>query len=208
MTAPPRRIFTSAKIAHRSPVENGRHPSAQPACRLSFGLPDRLENSHHQRGINILHRQITQSRFRIGSERASPLVRGLGVSPTRLMGLDVGRGTIAECRRCSRCKPARGTLCPAGLDRIGAVLQKRTTAVRFDPCRHQGDGMQGPKSHFSCAAIQSESEDPGLRTGRTDLEVQTGTVGMIACRSERCDGPSRQSVDTARPMLPTILPRF
>ncbi len=82
MTAPPRRIFTPAKIAHRSPVENSSHPTAQPACRLGFGLPDRLENSHHQRGINILHRQITQSRFRIGSERASPLVRVLGVSPT------------------------------------------------------------------------------------------------------------------------------
>ena len=99
-------------------------PATQPARRLRFRRPDRLDHAHHQRHIDVPHRQSAKHRRGVSPERVLPLLPMLRVAPSRLVRLQVCVDASVERQRLSGLELSLRALGLTGGDRIDVSVQE------------------------------------------------------------------------------------
>src|SRR5688500_5435642 len=99
MAAPARWVIAGAIASCRCPIEYRLDAPAHSARRFRLLCPNRLDSLHHEAGIDGGDGQPTDMRIDVGFERRRPLRGVLGVTPARLMRLDVGLAALPEGHR-------------------------------------------------------------------------------------------------------------
>nr|WP_157874830.1 hypothetical protein [Paraburkholderia atlantica] len=59
--------------------------------------PDRLENPHDHRSVDVAHSNLTGHGIRVRSERIPPLLAMLAIGPSRFRHADNRFGCLAKC---------------------------------------------------------------------------------------------------------------
>src|SRR6516162_10718621 len=130
MATPSGRVLALAKAARRRPTEHRLNTPAQPRGGLGLRLPDRLEDPHDKRHINVLHGERSEHRIDIGAERARPLGGMLCVLPSGFVRGDVVLGALLE-GHCPRGVELRQRAAGfAGLNRINSIKSHATARTR------------------------------------------------------------------------------
>lgn len=96
------------------------------------------------------------------------------------MGLDVGISLLSKGYRLYLFS---ARLCPLGVAVLDGVdpsrlqlagLKRRLASLR------EAEGAYRAKAHVARSTVQGEPEDPGARAAPGDLQIETGTIGVVA----------------------------
>src|SRR5262249_43650660 len=86
MAFPPRRVFATAIIPHRRPVEHPFDSSAHSPRSFDLTAPQRFQHLEHEPGIDGADRQVTKNRERVLLQGTDELLAMLGATPLALVG--------------------------------------------------------------------------------------------------------------------------
>jgi hypothetical protein len=90
------------------------------------------------------------------------------------------------------------------LDRINSVSHQRTRSAGLLPSFNEAHVGERAETHVARVAIQSEAVNPGPRTARLYLQIQTGAVVMQANLRERAHLCFGELLDEARHENPPV----
>ncbi len=126
MTAPPRGVQAFAVTPCRCPIEHRFDSATQPGGGLGLGFPDRFQYRQHLRQCHITDQHASNEGVGIRLQRVAPLLRVLGIAPSRFMGFDVEpRCSLKRYSGCPRCLQ-----CAAGRFPIGYGVDAALTLAR------------------------------------------------------------------------------
>ena len=180
MAAPAGGILAAPMAARRGRIQYRLDALADPARGYGLRVPDRLQDAHHQPGVDLLDGQGAEERVDIGGQRVAPLVAVLGAAPARLVRLDEGFRRIPEGDLLGARSPLGGHLPVAGAD---GVDPRRYQPARFGRPRTgfcEAHGGEGAQAHVTGLAVPGVAIDPGATLRSRDLEIKPAAVGMHA----------------------------
>ena len=162
-------------------------PATQPARRLRFRRPDRLDHAHHERHIDVAHRQSTEHRRGISLERILPLLPVLWIAPTRLVRLQVGIDTGIEGQCPGGLELPLGPLGLAGGDRIDAGVQQFAAFQGAGPRLIDAHHVDRTEPHVAGLAAALVAEQPRLAAA-VDLQIQPAAIAVTSIATRAADG--------------------
>src|SRR5262245_19908652 len=129
MAFPPRRIFATAIIAHRCPVEHPLDTSAHSPRSFGLGAPKGFQRPQDEAGIDGAHRQLTENRKGVLLQRTDELLAMLGATPLAFVGGLIRFSAFGEGDGLRRCYRSLDLLRFAMFDRVDAIEKLETSAA-------------------------------------------------------------------------------
>lgn len=117
MTTPTGGVRSCSELANGRPIQNCFNATAEPACGLRLGAPDRLQHLHYERSIDGSHRQVADQGIGIRLECSLPLRAVLAVAPGCLMRANVQGSAFCERYPSRNLKLGFGALLSRGRER-------------------------------------------------------------------------------------------
>jgi superfamily II DNA or RNA helicase len=153
-------------------------PSAYPGGRFILLLPDWLERAHDKAGVHGLHRKMAEDRAAVRRQSVLPLLGVLLVRPSAAVRLDVSVRTLVKGDRARIRQIARGPLAVAGAEWINMLREQVSALGCLVAGLLQIHRVDGAQPHLPRLATERVPKQPRLSPGRTNLKVQTATIGV------------------------------
>jgi hypothetical protein len=152
--------------------------TAEPGRRFRLVAPDRLQHGHDKLPTHVANVQPTQGRKGVGSQRAAPLRRMLGVAPRSLMGVDVLERRTLESRGTGLVGGERAARFALGRHGVNAFGDQVTCLARLLVRLCQRHRRIATQAEVAPAAAHRRPQNPGPATAMvrlvrfTHLQVQ------------------------------------
>src|SRR5262249_29987870 len=176
MPAPPGRIFASSEVSRLCPIEHRLDPTTHATGRLRLSCPNRFQDSHHHRDVDVTDRDRAELRIDVRCEGIRPLLSMLCIAPPGRVRVDVALRALSECHRSCGLDLLRAILRLAALERVDLVNEQQTLCCGFLP--RIGETVFGypAEAHLPRLALKHVAQTPALRTATPHTQIEPATV--------------------------------
>src|SRR5262249_20063313 len=131
MPAPPGRVFAGSEASRLCPIEHRLNPTTHATGRLRLRCPNRFQDFHHHRDVDVTDRDRAELRIDVRYEGIRPLLSMLCIAPPGRVRVDVGLRTLSEYHRSCGLDLLRAILRLATLERVDLVNEQQTLRCGF-----------------------------------------------------------------------------
>src|SRR5262249_45525987 len=186
MPAPTGRVFAGSEVSRLCPIEHGLDPTTHATGRLRLRCPNRFQDSHHHRDVDVTDRDRAELRIDVRCEGIRPLLSMLCFALLCFALLCATQPCESRCRpshteRISsivRPRPSSRYSPPRGA-RAGRSCQRPTDAALRLSSAHRRDRFlltrRGPSPRL---ALKHVAQTPALRAATPDAQIEPATVSV------------------------------
>src|SRR6516162_2453847 len=161
MPLPASRVISGPIMMNGRPADDCVNPAEHARGGGGHTLPQWLDYSKQERGVDHLDRQRAKRRIHIPAERGFPFIPMLSVAPLRFVVLDESERALLECHFLSVCRRQRGPLRAFVVERVNSIAAELARLRSPLPGFCETEGVDCPERHVAHAAVDGRvAENP------------------------------------------------
>lgn len=174
------RGFAIPEAIDVSPIKHRADPLAYAAGRFGLAQPDRQQRLADLRAFDVIDEAVADEGIGVGFERRDPLDLMLAVLPAGLVFRVDLFGGDPKGRN-------DDLLFLLFRDRIDALGDQAAILAGLGARFGKGEHLGRAQANITTAALDTDPEDPALRSARRDIEDQAIAINVPTRRSEVLD---------------------